>query len=317
MKIEILFKEYAVYGGDSGNIQYLECFEKETGAEIYKTSINEEMRFLKEKIDIVYIGSPDSKHVYDILARLKKDREKILQKISEGQIFLVTGSAFDIFVSKIVLDRRYITKNFLNIPSNMCTTEKYSAIVVNEKGKKEIQINKIEKEYIIDGLDILPAISESKMLIRRNGLSLAKICSNGNSSGSNNSSNDGSREKGKEKDNILEDHPYITGYISSFTRSYPIYSYMEKGRYNDMEIDYLFSVERGSGINEEEKVEGFRVKNFFATYFLGPILPINPYFMEYILRLAGYEGDIPLFADLVRGYDIRLEEFKDPRRNIE
>ena len=47
------------------------------------------------------------------------------------------------------------------------------------------------------------------------------------------------------------------------------------------------AVIKGIGLNKESNVEGFRIKNVFGTYVLGPILVFNPLFTKHILDLLG------------------------------
>jgi CobQ-like glutamine amidotransferase family enzyme len=42
----------------------------------------------------------------------------------------------------------------------------------------------------------------------------------------------------------------------------------------------------GNGNNGQDKTEGARWNNVFGTYLHGPLLPRNPAFADYLLRLA-------------------------------
>ena len=46
----------------------------------------------------------------------------------------------------------------------------------------------------------------------------------------------------------------------------------------------LFNVLDGTGYDKEKNVEGFRQKNFFSTYLIGPLLVRNPYFTDYLVK---------------------------------
>ncbi len=71
-------------------------------------------------------------------------------------------------------------------------------------------------------------------------------------------------------------------------------------------------VERGVGADRKSKLEGVRVKNFFCTSLLGPILPDNPLFTEYLLRLMGCDRPAAFRKEAMDAYEQRLKEFRDP-----
>ena len=52
IKIEVLYPEYANLYGDTGNIRYLANILEEV--EIVYTNINEEPKFMSQKIDMIY-----------------------------------------------------------------------------------------------------------------------------------------------------------------------------------------------------------------------------------------------------------------------
>ncbi len=59
----------------------------------------------------------------------------------------------------------------------------------------------------------------------------------------------------------------------------------------------LMKVTTGNGNNGKDKTEGARYRNVFGTYLHGPLLPKNPEFCDYLLKLAlrkRYNCDIPL-----------------------
>lgn len=69
---------------------------------------------------------------------------------------------------------------------------------------------------------------------------------------------------------------------------------------------------RGIGINPKSKIEGMRKNNLICTQLLGPILPLNPLFCEYLLRLAGNDAPAAFRDSAMDAYQKRLEEFRDP-----
>ena len=70
--------------------------------------------------------------------------------------------------------------------------------------------------------------------------------------------------------------------------------------------------ERGIGINRDSKYEGMRKNNFLGTHLSGPLLPLNPYFTEYVMHLAGYDGKAAFAEAAVDAYEQHIKEFEDP-----
>ena len=52
----------------------------------------------------------------------------------------------------------------------------------------------------------------------------------------------------------------------------------------DIQENYLFDVNEGTGHEPKINKEGINKNNFFGTYLLGPILIRNPYLLEYITK---------------------------------
>lgn len=82
--------------------------------------------------------------------------------------------------------------------------------------------------------------------------------------------------------------------------------------YGDNSGNYFQKVIRGDGINRESKLEGFRVKNLIGTQLLGPMLPLNPLFCEYLLSLSGCEAKAAFRQEALTAYNQRVKEFSDP-----
>ena len=80
-----------------GNIIYLKKLidianssDDETEHEIYFTELNDELKFIKEKIDFVYIGSLSETKIEVVLEKLYNHRLEILKAIEGGQTILAT-----------------------------------------------------------------------------------------------------------------------------------------------------------------------------------------------------------------------------------
>lgn len=81
----------------TGNIVYLQKLidiakktDEEGEHEIYFTELNDDIRFIKEQIDFVYIGSLSETKINVVLEKLYNHRLEILKKIENGQMILVT-----------------------------------------------------------------------------------------------------------------------------------------------------------------------------------------------------------------------------------
>lgn len=73
---------------------------------------------------------------------------------------------------------------------------------------------------------------------------------------------------------------------------------------------------RSIGINPGTKLEGMRKNNLICTSAIGPLLPLNPLFTEYLCKLAGAEVKAAHRDAAMEAYRIRLAEFKDPKLNF-
>lgn len=95
----------------------------------------------------------------------------------------------------------------------------------------------------------------------------------------------------------------IVGFKSQFSHSY-----------GDNSNDYFMDVIRGDGNYPSIKKEGFHRNHLFATYALGPILVLNPFFTKYILQLLGIQKPKLLFEEeAIHAYELRLKEFEDEK----
>ena len=102
MTIEILFPEVANLYGDLMNIDYLcrAC----PGTEIVRTALSAEPAFVSRQVDLIYMGSVTEEGQRLAVEALTPYREKLADLIREGQIFLITGNALEIFGKKISAD---------------------------------------------------------------------------------------------------------------------------------------------------------------------------------------------------------------------
>lgn len=83
--------------------------------------------------------------------------------------------------------------------------------------------------------------------------------------------------------------------------------------FGDNSANYFLECVRGCGINRENKLEGMRRNNLICTHLIGPILPLNPLFCEYLLSLAGIEAQAAYRDAAMDAYNQRVAEFRDSK----
>lgn len=70
----------------------------------------------------------------------------------------------------------------------------------------------------------------------------------------------------------------------------------------------LLKMKKGAGMNKETDLEGVHKNNLFATYHTGPLLPLNPKFTEYLIKLIDVNyADVPLKYE-AKAYESRIKE---------
>jgi len=94
MKIEVLFPEFGNLYGDLSNINYLKkCIPE---AEIIETSYNSEPAFLKEDINLIYIGPMSENSQELVLRKLMPYKDKIEELINKNVVFLFIGNSLEL-----------------------------------------------------------------------------------------------------------------------------------------------------------------------------------------------------------------------------
>ena len=82
--------------------------------------------------------------------------------------------------------------------------------------------------------------------------------------------------------------------------------------YGDNSDKYFIKCERGVGLNKDSKLEGIRINNFICTQLIGPLLPLNPLFTEYLAGLLGVQAVAAYKDAAMDAYNQRIKEFRDP-----
>jgi len=94
MKIEILYPEVCNLYGDLMNAEYLaRC----CGAEIVRTSLKDEPRFVTEKVELVYMGTTTERGQELVRDALRPWLNALKERTEAGGVTLVTGNALEIF----------------------------------------------------------------------------------------------------------------------------------------------------------------------------------------------------------------------------
>ncbi|MBR0229834.1 MAG: hypothetical protein IJL94_00430 [Erysipelotrichaceae bacterium] len=102
MKIEILFPEVCNQYGDFSNVIYLRQSFKD--AEFHYCALHEEPYFVKNDVDMIYIGSLAEKYQKMVAEQLRPHKMRLWKLIENNTVVLVTGNAADLF-------GRYIMQN--------------------------------------------------------------------------------------------------------------------------------------------------------------------------------------------------------------
>ena len=102
MRIELLDPDLCYLYGDLANVRYLHrcCPE----AEIVETHAKDRPAFLDGGVDLVYMGSATERGLSLAADALRPYREQLAELIAQGQRFLITGNALDIFGRSIRSD---------------------------------------------------------------------------------------------------------------------------------------------------------------------------------------------------------------------
>lgn len=236
MIIEVLFDEICNLYGDPQNAVYLS--QTMPGAELIHTSLDSVPFFADNRPDIILIGSMSDNMHASVVEKLKPYKKRLVELINDDVVFLITGSACEVF----------------------CNT-----------------IENVTLETKISGLGIVPFDAKINWFDRYNGKVLGDF--NGMT---------------------------LTGFKSQFSMLY--------GQNSD---NHFVNVDRGIGINRDSKFEGYKEHNFFATQILGPILPLNPEFCEYLISLTGEKATAAFKAEVMDAYNQRIKEFSDPKIKFE
>ena len=293
IKIEMLYPEICNLFGDYANVKYLaSCIED---VKVINTHLTDKPSFLNEDVDFIYMGSMTEKSQELVIERLKPYTEKIKEMIDKNKVMLFTGNAVEILGNYIEKDdgSKIEALGILNFYAKRQMMNRVNSLILgefeiaSEKNKENSKINSNENSNKNSNVN-------SKENSDKNSNKNSDVNSNVNS-----------KENSDENSNVNSDENYdenlkIVGFKSQFTLAH-----------GDNSNNYFIKIERGFGLDKESKLEGFKVNNLFATYLLGPILPLNPKFTKYILKLLNQKDNLKFEKEAMEAYEIRLKEFED------
>ncbi len=97
--VESLFPEIANLFGDRMNIHYLkECMAE---AKFIDTSLTDQPAFLSKEVSMIYMGPMTEIQQTLAIHALKPHKEKLVELIDKGCVFLLTGNAMEVFEAYI------------------------------------------------------------------------------------------------------------------------------------------------------------------------------------------------------------------------
>ncbi len=98
----------------------------------------------------------------------------------------------------------------------------------------------------------------------------------------------------------------IAAFRAQFTQGFP-----------GEELKPFVQMTKGVPMNKNSFTEGYVRNNFYGTYLLGPLLILNPFFTKNILyKLCKKERTLAFETEVVKAYELRLEDFKDKKVGI-
>lgn len=99
MKIEILYPEFCNLFGDTGNVRFLkQCLPE---AEWIETPLTDEPAFVKEPVDLIYMGPMSESAQSKVIHALLPHKERIQALIEQDVPMLLTGNACEVLCDTI------------------------------------------------------------------------------------------------------------------------------------------------------------------------------------------------------------------------
>ena len=119
MKIEVLFPEFCNLYGDLANMKYLQkCLPE---AEFIETAFDQEPVFVKEEVNLIYLGPMTETMQERAISKLKNYRKRLQEVIDQNTVMLLTGNSLEIFGNYIEKENGEKNRRIRNF-SNSCKT---------------------------------------------------------------------------------------------------------------------------------------------------------------------------------------------------
>lgn len=138
MKIEVLFPEVANLYGDLMNVEYLRRSCEQI--EVVNTSLRDEPLFMRERPALIYMGSITEEGMTLAAEALRPCRERLRELVDEGQLFLITGNALELFGEGIEADNGWTLEGLGLFPTRAKYTmmSRYNALYLGRYGEMDI-----------------------------------------------------------------------------------------------------------------------------------------------------------------------------------
>jgi CobQ-like glutamine amidotransferase family enzyme len=95
MKIELLYPAIANLFGETIEMRYIEkCLPD---AQVFKTEVNSTPEFVNSDVDMIYLGPMTERSQEIVIKKLTPFKDRIIELIDKGTVFLVIGNALEIF----------------------------------------------------------------------------------------------------------------------------------------------------------------------------------------------------------------------------
>ncbi|MBR2523723.1 MAG: hypothetical protein IKE53_04715 [Clostridiales bacterium] len=138
MKIEILFPEICNLYADLQNIEYLKRCDP--SIEIIHTDLNRRPLFLDGGIKLVYVGTTTERGQELVIKSLMPYRDEIVKSIEDGQFFLLTGNASEMFGKFIKCDDGSEIKCLDILPTYAVRDmmHRYNSLWIGQYGQEDV-----------------------------------------------------------------------------------------------------------------------------------------------------------------------------------
>ena len=135
MTIEVLFPEVCNLYGDLANIRYLK--ESYKDFKIINTKLTDEPYFLKNKPDLIYMGTVTEHNQEIVIDTLKKYKKRIEELIKDNVHFLITGNALEVFGKEILCEdgRKIKCLGIYNTVAKRNMMNRYNCLYCNRQKK--------------------------------------------------------------------------------------------------------------------------------------------------------------------------------------